>query len=160
VVRGVVHDVITALGMSLQVAGNFLLLVGEPRDELTGSAYTRDLLGEPGGAPPSLDLAREARLHELAVLAAEGRWVRAAHDVSDGGLAAALAEMIMACPPERGLGVEVDLGVLEAPAAMALFSERPGSSSRWHPSGRRACSTPPASARCSPGRSARWCRRP
>jgi phosphoribosylformylglycinamidine synthase subunit PurL len=123
---GVVHDVTTALGMSLQVAGNFLLLVGEPRDELTGSAYTRDLLGEPGGAPPSLDLAREARLHELAVLAAEGRWVRAAHDVSDGGLAAGLAEMMMACPPERGLGVEVDLGVLEAPAAMALFSERPG----------------------------------
>ncbi len=123
---GVVHDVTTSLGMSLQAAGDFLLLVGEPRDELTGSAYTRDLLGEPGGAPPSLDLAREARLQELAVLAAEGRWVRSAHDLSDGGLAAALAEMVMACPPERGLGVEVDLGVLEAPAAMALFSERPG----------------------------------
>ncbi|MEK7331619.1 MAG: phosphoribosylformylglycinamidine synthase subunit PurL, partial [Candidatus Eisenbacteria bacterium] len=71
---GVVHDVTTALGMSLQGAGDFLLLVGEPRDELTGSAYARDLLGEPGGAPPPLDLAREARLQELAVLAAEGRW--------------------------------------------------------------------------------------
>ncbi|MEK7329595.1 MAG: AIR synthase-related protein, partial [Candidatus Eisenbacteria bacterium] len=81
--------------------------------------------GEPGGAPPTLDLAREARLQDLAVLAAEGRWARAAHDLSDGGLAAALAEMVMACPAERGLGVEVDLAVLEAAAATALFSERP-----------------------------------
>lgn len=122
---GVVHDVTTALGISLQRAGNFLLLVGEPRDELTGSAYLRDILGEPAGAPPTLDLAREARLQELSVRAVEGRWAYAAHDLSDGGLAAALADMVMACPVERGLGVEVDLAVLEATAATALFSERP-----------------------------------
>jgi phosphoribosylformylglycinamidine synthase len=122
---GVVHDVTTALGMSLQGAGDFMILVGEPRDELTGSAYARDVLREPAGAPPTLDLAREARLQELAVLSAEGRWARAAHDLSDGGLAATLAEMVMACPAERGLGAEVDLAVLEAAAATALFSERP-----------------------------------
>jgi phosphoribosylformylglycinamidine synthase len=122
---GVVQDVTTALGMSLQGGGDFLLLVGEPRDELTGSAYARELLREPAGAPPTLDLAREARLQELAVLAAEGRWARAAHDLSDGGLAAALAEMVMACPAERALGVEVDLAVLEAAPSTALFSERP-----------------------------------
>jgi phosphoribosylformylglycinamidine synthase len=117
--------VTTSLGLGLQGAGNFLLLVGETRDELTGSAYAREVLGEPDGAPPSLDLAREARLQELVVLAAEGRWARAAHDVSDGGLAVALAEMVMASPPERGLGLEVDLAVLEASAPAALFSERP-----------------------------------
>ena len=122
---GVVHDVTTSLGLALQGAGDFLVLVGETRDELTGSAYAREVLGEPDGAPPSLDLAREARLQELAVLAAEGCWARAAHDVSDGGLAVALAEMVMAVPPERGLGIEVDLAVLEASAPAALFSERP-----------------------------------
>jgi phosphoribosylformylglycinamidine synthase len=122
---GVLHDVTCALTHTLQAAGDFLILVGEPRDELTGSAYTRDVLDEPGGAPPSLDLAREARLHELAVLASEGRWVRATHDVSDGGLALALAEMVMTGIAERGLGVEVDLAVLEASAPAALFSERP-----------------------------------
>jgi phosphoribosylformylglycinamidine synthase len=122
---GVVHDVTTSLGIALQAQGDFLVLVGETRDELTGSAYAREVLNEPDGAPPSLDLAREARLQELAVLAAEGRWARAAHDVSDGGLAVALAEMMMAGPAERGLGVEVDLAVLEASAPAALFSERP-----------------------------------
>ena len=74
---------------------------------------------------PFKDLAREARLQELAVLAAEGRWVRAAHDVSDGGLAVALAEMVLASPAEHGLGCEVDVGVFETPTSPALFSERP-----------------------------------
>ncbi len=122
---GVVHDVTTSLGLALQTPGDFLLLVGETRDELTGSAYAREVLGEPGGAPPSLDLAREGRLQELAVLAAEGRWARAAHDVSDGGLVVALAEMVMASSPPRGLGLEVDLAVLEVSPPAALFSERP-----------------------------------
>jgi phosphoribosylformylglycinamidine synthase len=123
---GVVHDVTTAVGQALGQAGDFLVFVGEPRDQLTGSCYAREILGEEGSAPPELSLEREARLHELAVLAAEGRWVRAAHDVSDGGLGTALAEMVMACPAERGLGAEVDLGSLEAETAVALFSERSG----------------------------------
>jgi len=122
---GVVSDVTATLGLALEQAGDFLVLVGETRDELTGSAYAREVLGGPEGAPPSLDLAREARLQDLLVAVAEGRWARAAHDVSDGGLAVALAEMVMASAPDRGLGVEVDLGVLEASTDAALFSERP-----------------------------------
>lgn len=122
---GVVRDVGSIQPHALAQAGDFLVVVGEPRDELTGSAYVREVLGERSGAPPSLDLAREARLQELAVLASEGRWTRGAHDVSDGGLAVALAEMVMATPRERGLGLEVDLGAFEADPAVALFSERP-----------------------------------
>src|SRR5207247_1181858 len=78
------------------------------------------------GAPPSLDLAREARLQELAVLAAEGRWVRAAHDVSDGGLAVALAEMLIAGPSDNALGIELNVAAFETRLALVLFSERPG----------------------------------
>jgi phosphoribosylformylglycinamidine synthase len=123
---GVMRDITTAVGIGLREDGDFLVLVGEPRGDLTGSAYVRELLGEDAGAPPPLELAREARLQELAVLAAEGRWVRAAHDVSEGGLAVALAEMMMASAPARGLGIEVDFGALEADTEMALFCERPG----------------------------------
>src|SRR5262245_2475062 len=123
---GVVRDVSTVVAQSLARAGDFLVLVGDPRDQLSGSAYARELLGEKGSAPPELNLDREARLETLAVLAAEGRWVRAAHDVSDGGLAIALAEMLLASPPEHGLGLDADLGVLEAESPLALFSERPG----------------------------------
>jgi len=124
---GVVRDPLGCVGLGLTSAGAFLVLVGEPRDELTGSLYVREVMGESNpSAPPSLDLPREARLQELAVLAAEGRWVHAAHDVSDGGLAMALAEMLLAAPPELTLGLEIELEALESPAPAALFSERPG----------------------------------
>jgi phosphoribosylformylglycinamidine synthase len=84
----------------------------------------RDVLGEDAGAPPALDLTLEARLQQLAVEAAEGRWVRAAHDISDGGLAVALSEMLLASPAESRLGIDIDLGVLDCAAPLALFSER------------------------------------
>lgn len=123
---GVIRDVGQAVGQGLRRAGDFLVLVGEPRGDLTGSAYAREVLGEEPSAPPPLDLQREARLEELAVIAAEGRWIRAAHDVSEGGLALALAEMMLAAPEGRRLGIEVDFGALETEAALALFCERPG----------------------------------
>ena len=123
---GVLRDVSTAVGQGLRVAGDFLVFIGEPRGDLTGSAYAREVLGEGLTCPPPLDLAREARLQELAVIAAEGRWVRAAHDVSEGGLVVTLAEMMMAAPEGRRLGIEVDFGALETETALALFCERPG----------------------------------
>jgi phosphoribosylformylglycinamidine synthase subunit PurL len=122
---GVAKDVGSLQSCALAQAGDFIVVVGEPRDELTGSTYVREILMERSGAPPSLDLGREAKLEELAVLAAEGRWTRAAHDVSDGGLAVTLAEMVMATPRAACLGLEIDLGAFEADAAVALFSERP-----------------------------------
>jgi len=123
---GVVRDLTATVGQALARPGDFLIFIGEPRDQLTGSAFAREILGEASTAPPDLSLEREALLHELAVLAAEGGWVRAAHDVSDGGLGTTLAEMVMACPADRALGADVDLGVLEAESTLALFSERPG----------------------------------
>jgi len=123
---GVAKDVSASIGQGLRHAGDFLVFVGEPRGDLTGSTYAREILKEPLSAPPPLDLTREARLQELAVMAAEGRWVRAAHDVSDGGLAVALAEMMMSAPEGRHLGIEVDFGALETETALALFCERPG----------------------------------
>ena len=122
---GVVRHLSCLTPQGLARAGDFLVVVGEPRDELGGSAYVREVLGERPGAPPSLDLPREARLQELAVLAAEGRWARAAHDLSDGGLGVAVAEMVMSAAPERGLGAEIDLSAFEAGTELALFSERP-----------------------------------
>src|SRR5262245_2222747 len=98
---GVVRDVSRALGSGLREAGHVLVLVGEDRDGLEGSTYRREVLRERGGPPPPLDLAREARLEDLAVAIAEGGWASAAHDVSDGGLAVALAEMLLGAPDDR-----------------------------------------------------------
>jgi len=122
---GVMADVTAALGLGLQEAGNVLVLVGEPRDGLEGSAYRREILRERGGPPPALGLEHEARLQAFAVAAAEGRWAVAAHDVSDGGLAATVAEMAMAAREGPGLGAEVNVESFEVEPAVALFSERP-----------------------------------
>jgi phosphoribosylformylglycinamidine synthase len=122
---GVVDDVTHVIGQALARPGDFLVLVGDVRDTLTGSLYAREVLRETGSAPPPLDLGREARLQELAVMAAAERWVRAAHDVSQGGLAMTLVEMLLATPVAGALGTEVDLAALEAPADVALFGESP-----------------------------------
>jgi phosphoribosylformylglycinamidine synthase len=123
---GVVTDVSAVLGQALRRPGSVLVLVGEPRDGLDGSAYRREVLRERGGPPPALGLEHEARLHAFAVAVAEGRWTHAAHDVSDGGLAVALAEMMLASPPESRLGLEANLDSLEVEPPVALFSERSG----------------------------------
>ena len=122
---GVVRDVRAVLGAGLRRAGSVLVLVGEPRDGLDGSCYRREVLRERGGPPPALSMEHEARLQHFAVAVAEGRWALAAHDVSDGGLAVALAEMAMSAPPESGLGLETNVDSLEVEGVVALFCERP-----------------------------------
>jgi len=122
---GVIHDVSRSLGMGLRAAGHVLVMVGEPRDGLEGSTYAREVMRERGGPPPSLDLGREASLQALAVAIAEGGWASAAHDVSDGGLAVALVEMMLGAPDPASLGAEVDLEPFEVEPAVSLFGERP-----------------------------------
>jgi phosphoribosylformylglycinamidine synthase len=122
---GVLTDVSRALGLGLRASGHVLVMVGEPRDGLEGSTYRRDVLRERGGPPPPLDLASEAQLQDLAVAIAEGGWAVAAHDVSDGGLAVALVEMLLGSRDDAPLGAELDLEPFEVDAAVALFCERP-----------------------------------
>ena len=122
---GVLAGLEGATGLALRGPGDFLVLIGAARGELNCSAFSRELQGARLEPPPELDLAAEARLQELAVRAAEGRWIGAAHDVSDGGLAVALAEMTMAVADARVLGADVDLGMLGPDAMAALFSEQP-----------------------------------
>jgi phosphoribosylformylglycinamidine synthase len=109
---GIVPDVRLAVTMDLKEAGNVLLVVGETAAALGGSAWAA-LRGEAGGmvpgTPPSgepdaeADLARETfRAVHRAIR--EGL-VRSCHDLSEGGLAVALAEMCLA----GGLGAEVSL---------------------------------------------------
>jgi phosphoribosylformylglycinamidine synthase len=120
---GVVRDLARATPSIVREPGLALVLAGAPRETLTGSVYARDAAGE-SGAPPPLDLALEARMQALAVDLAERGLARAAHDVSDGGLATALVELLVGAPA-LGLGARVDLAPLAASADVALFSEQP-----------------------------------
>jgi phosphoribosylformylglycinamidine synthase len=86
------------------------------------SLYQRIIVGAPEGAPPAVDLADEMRAGNLVRgLIREGK-VRAVHDVSDGGLLVAIAEMALA----GGLGVELFPPGGKLPAHAVWFGEDQG----------------------------------
>ena len=114
-VLGVHDDVRRRTGIGF-APGNALLLLGSTRPEFGGSAWAHVMHGHLGGLPPEPDLAAEQRLARLMVQAASDGVVTAAHDISDGGLAVALAESCL----RGGTGCRVNLG--DDPFT-ALFSE-------------------------------------
>ncbi len=93
---GLLDDFTRSMTIAFKAEGEAILLVGETRGWLGQSLYLRDICGREDGAPPPVDLAAE-RLHGEFVrgLIRDGL-VTAVHDVSDGGLLPALAEMAMA----------------------------------------------------------------
>ena len=93
---GVIKDVSHAASSAFGGAGEEILLIGESVGWLGQSAYLRDLLGLADGAPPPVDLNAERRNGDFVrTLILSGR-VSAVHDLSDGGLGVALAEMSLA----------------------------------------------------------------
>ncbi len=93
---GLVTDVTKSVGLAFRSAGETILLVGESEGWLGQSIYLREILGREEGAPPPVDLAREKVNGDFVRELIVGDLVTAAHDLSDGGLAVALAEMAMA----------------------------------------------------------------
>lgn len=121
---GVVPDVRQAVTMDLKAPGDLIYLVGETRPELGGSLYYR-LYGALGNRVP---LPRPQSIETMRVLhqAIRHGWVQACHDLSEGGLAVAAAEMAMA----GRLGLELDISVVRANGLdrddLVLFSESSG----------------------------------
>ena len=103
----IVPDVAHALTMDLKAAGNVLWLVGATRAELGGSLYLRRH-GLAGGRVPRPDLERSPQLLAAVHGAIAAGLVRSAHDLSEGGLAVAAAEMAFA----GELGAELDLAAV------------------------------------------------
>jgi phosphoribosylformylglycinamidine (FGAM) synthase-like enzyme len=82
--------------LAFQTAGEAILLIGETQGWLGQSLYLRDICGREEGAPPPVDLIEERENGDVVrALIADGL-VSAAHDLSDGGLLVAVAEMAMA----------------------------------------------------------------
>jgi len=123
---GQVPDVRKCVTMDLKVAGNRLILVGETRAEMGGSHYYEHL-GRTDGIVPRVDLALAPKVFRFVHEAINAGLVRSCHDLSEGGLAVALAEMAIA----GGLGVDVSLREIPTPGAkwynpaILLFSESP-----------------------------------
>ncbi len=106
--------------------GDAVVVLGETRSELGGSAYWEVVHGFVGGQPPLVDLGAARRLVDLLVAGAERGLFHSAHDCSQGGLGVALAEVAMGGPyQDTGLGMDVDLTAHGArlTAHDLLFSE-------------------------------------
>jgi phosphoribosylformylglycinamidine synthase subunit PurL len=93
---GILDDAAKSVGIALKHAGESLILIGETKGHLGASLYLREVLGREDGPPPPVDLAAERRNGDcVRALLATGH-VSACHDLADGGLLVALAEMAMA----------------------------------------------------------------
>ncbi|WP_415855175.1 phosphoribosylformylglycinamidine synthase subunit PurL [Sinomonas sp. G460-2] len=112
----------TPSGWQQNADGQAIYLLGTTRDELDGSEFA-NLRGHLGGLPPKLDLEAEKTLGAILINASRDGMIDSAHDLSEGGLAAALSEMVL----RFGVGARVALDDLCArdgvDAFTALFSE-------------------------------------
>ena len=120
-VLGVFDDVSRHIPMGFSRDGDVLLLLGETRDELSGSEWAWAEHRHLGGSPPKVDLAGERALGDVLGLAARDGLLSAAHDLSEGGLAQALTESCLR--HDKGAAVAVPEG--ENPFVY-LFSESAG----------------------------------
>jgi phosphoribosylformylglycinamidine synthase len=134
-VLGVMENAAETLTMAFRNEGDAIVLLDGRTDaasaahsdagqreslrEFASSEYARTVAGIVAGVPPAIDLAAESRLIEtLVALAGEGI-LASAHDISDGGIAVALAECGFA---SNGLAAEAAWHTNE-PAELTLFAE-------------------------------------
>ncbi len=105
---GLIEDLSRVATLAWRREGLALILIGESFGWLGASLYLREVCGREEGAPPPVDLATERRNGELVrgwIAAGE---VEACHDLGDGGLAVALAEMVLASGTGADLEVPAD----------------------------------------------------
>ncbi len=125
-VLGVIEDVTRRTPSAWSVAGEQVFLLGETREELSGSEWAHVVHGHLGGLPPRVDLAAEKSLAEL--LHEAVGLVTSAHDLSDGGLAQTLVEAAM----RHDVGVTVRVpgdpfvGLFAESAGRVVVSVAPG----------------------------------
>jgi phosphoribosylformylglycinamidine synthase II len=100
---GILKDLNKHVGNSFDKEGLDILLVGETKGHLGSSLYLRDIIGREEGNPPPVDLAVEKKNGDFVRALIQSGTVSACHDISDGGLLVALAEMTY----RNGIGASV-----------------------------------------------------
>ena len=104
-----------------------VFLLGPLVGDISASEWLALRRGIEAGAPPAVDLSHEVRLHRLLALGVAEGWILSAHDVSEGGLAVAVAESCFGDRDHEALGATIT-GPIEADAGPEafLFGERAG----------------------------------
>src|SRR5471032_3118484 len=116
---GLIDDFTKSASLAFKREGDAILLVGETTGWLGQSMYLRELCVREEGAPPPVDLIEERENGDFVRALILDGTASAAHDLSDGGLSVALAEMAIAA----GIGATLDDAPDDIPAHAFWFGE-------------------------------------
>jgi len=116
---GLIDDFTKAASLAFKRDGEAILLVGETTGWLGQSIYLREICGREEGAAPPVDLIEERENGDFVRALILDGVASAAHDLSDGGLLVALAEMAMA----SGIGAQLAAGPSDVPTHAHWFGE-------------------------------------
>ena len=119
---GLVPNLAYVTDIALKAEGNLLVMIGREDGHLGQSLYQLTVTGKVEGAPPPVDLADEIKAGNLVRSLIREDKVRAVHDVSDGGLLVAIAEMALA----GAIGAQLFPYEGKLPAYAAWFGEDQG----------------------------------
>ena len=128
---GLIADEKDILTQAFRAEGDVIVLLGEGSGGLGGSEYQSAKAGRLGGPAPRIDLEAEKKLQRLVLELARAHVLSSAHDVSDGGIAVALAECCTTAQDGSFVGAHVTLpaareeGSGGSPIAATLFGEAP-----------------------------------
>jgi len=116
---GLLPDLERMATIALKAGDDVLILLGETRGALGQSLYQEHAIGAFDGAPPPVDLAAEKRVGDLVRRLIRDGVTKTVHDVSDGGVLVAVAEMALA----GGRGAALDAGATVIPTQAFWFGE-------------------------------------
>ena len=118
---GFLEDYSKAITTKIKKKGSILFLAGERKDELGGSVYY-EINNELGNNIPKIDFEKERNMIYSVIDAVDQGLLLSCHDISDGGLATAISEMIA----EGDIGAEIDIRFSNLRNDTAIFSESSG----------------------------------
>ncbi|MDR3423745.1 MAG: phosphoribosylformylglycinamidine synthase subunit PurL [Alphaproteobacteria bacterium] len=103
---GLMQDVTKAVGIAFRSEGETVFVIGDTKGHIGQSLYLREIFNREEGAPPPVDLSAERKHGEFVRALVDERLITSCHDISDGGLLVAVAEMAIA----KGIGITLEQG--------------------------------------------------
>ena len=116
---GLIQDSNKSTTISIKATGNLLLIIGETKGHIHQSALCYDILHIKKGPPPTINLAEEKKNSFFVRDLINKKIALSVHDISDGGIALAIAEMCMS----GKIGAKITTNLIDAERIKFLFGE-------------------------------------
>ena len=121
---GLIKDLDKTVNQWFKSEGDLIAILGDTYDETDGSEYQKLFNGNISGMPPKIDLDQESNLIKTLIELANKSIINSAHDLSEGGIAVALAECCFSKNKNFGFIVNLDnINVKKLNIPVLLFSE-------------------------------------